>query len=66
MFQHYENDADGLCTQLVRPLPRPAGSDNTDGDSDFDVKKLFKDNGWVINRKDLKVSVIGFYFANFP
>ena len=48
LFQHYESDADGLCTRLIRPLNK--------SDGHFEVavdKKLFQDQGWTIKEKDL-------------
>ena len=47
-LQHYESDADGLCTRLIRPLNK--------SDGHFEVavdKKLFQDQGWTIKEKDL-------------
>ena len=52
-LQHYEQDADGLCTQLLKPLPKRKPLE-----FDCDDEKAFKDAGWVINRKDLQVGWI--------
>lgn len=41
-FQHYQNDADGLCTQLTKCLPK-------------DDTKAFVDAGWVIQEHELQV-----------
>ncbi|KAI5726053.1 hypothetical protein M8J77_023263 [Diaphorina citri] len=47
--QHYEQDADGLCTQLVKPLPKQ-------GKQEFYVNtKDFIDNGWMIPVQDLEL-----------
>ena len=49
VFQHYEKDADGLCTQLKQPLEKK-------GNFEFAVdKQAFVDQGWVIKFKDLKL-----------
>lgn len=49
LVEHYEQDADGLCTQLVKPLPKQ-------GKQDFCVNtKDFIDNGWVIPPQDLEL-----------
>ncbi|KAF2356678.1 SH2 domain [Trinorchestia longiramus] len=50
LVAHYEQDADGLCTQLTRALPKQGNIEY--GDT---AQKAFKDAGWVINRKELKV-----------
>ena len=48
-MQHYEKDADGLCTCLTKPLEK---KDN------FDVvvdQNAFIQHGWQIKSKDLKL-----------
>uniref|UniRef100_T1JDP9 Tyrosine-protein kinase n=1 Tax=Strigamia maritima TaxID=126957 RepID=T1JDP9_STRMM len=54
LVEHYEKDADGLCTQLKRSVPKK-------GSLDFSVdSKAFEMAGWVINKSDLKLGeVIG-------
>ncbi|KAI5721873.1 hypothetical protein M8J76_000251 [Diaphorina citri] len=48
LVEHYEQDADGLCTQLVKPLPKQ-------GKQEFYVNtKDFIDNGWMIPVQDLE------------
>lgn len=48
-FQHYENDADGLCTRLARPVPKR-------GHLDFSVDaQQFIDQGWRIKEKEIKL-----------
>lgn len=50
MLQHYEEDADGLCTQLTKCLPKK-------GKQDFCVDtKAFVDAGWVIQEHELQVN----------
>ncbi|XP_026683146.1 tyrosine-protein kinase CSK [Diaphorina citri] len=52
LVEHYEQDADGLCTQLVKPLPKQ-------GKQEFYVNtKDFIDNGWMIPVQDLEVSTV--------
>nr|CAD7459433.1 unnamed protein product [Timema tahoe] len=47
--QHYEQDADGLCTQLVKSLPKK-------GKQDFCVDtKAFEKAGWVIPENELEL-----------
>ncbi|ELU07327.1 hypothetical protein CAPTEDRAFT_104207 [Capitella teleta] len=47
--QHYESDADGLCTRLVKPVPKR-------GNYDYSVdKQAFIDLGWRIKEKDIKL-----------
>ena len=47
--QHYEKDADGLCTQLKKPVAKK-------GNLDYSVdRQAFIDQGWVIPSKDLKL-----------
>lgn len=49
-FQHYEKDADGLCTQLERSVAKQ-------GKAEFFVdRKDFEEAGWIIQEKDLQVS----------
>lgn len=51
IFQHYEQDADGLCTQLTKSLPKK-------GKQDFCVDtKAFVEAGWVIHDHELEVSL---------
>ncbi|GAB6019018.1 hypothetical protein CHUAL_000649 [Chamberlinius hualienensis] len=54
LVEHYEKDADGLCTQLKRSVPKK-------GNHEFSVdSKAFEAAGWVINKADLKMGeVIG-------
>jgi hypothetical protein len=47
IFQHYEQDADGLCTQLIKCLPKV-------GKQEFCVE-AFVDAGWVIQEHELEV-----------
>jgi hypothetical protein len=48
-FQHYEQDADGLCTQLTKSLPKK-------GKQDFCVDpKAFVEAGWMIQEHELEV-----------
>lgn len=48
-MQHYEKDADGLCTQLLKSLPKK-------GKQGFCVDtKAFVDAGWVIPESDLEL-----------
>ncbi|XP_031565299.1 tyrosine-protein kinase CSK-like [Actinia tenebrosa] len=47
LVEHYQNDADGLCTRLTQPLEKK-------GCFDFSVdSESFEKEGWAINRKDL-------------
>ncbi|KAI0214329.1 Tyrosine-protein kinase CSK [Lamellibrachia satsuma] len=49
LVEHYEKDADGLCTELKQPLKKK-------GNFEFAVdKQAFVDQGWVIKFKDLKL-----------
>uniref|UniRef100_A0A8D8X7R0 Tyrosine-protein kinase n=1 Tax=Cacopsylla melanoneura TaxID=428564 RepID=A0A8D8X7R0_9HEMI len=49
LVEHYEQDADGLCTQLTKALPKQ-------GKQEFCVNtKDFIDNGWVISMQDLEL-----------
>lgn len=54
LVEHYEKDADGLCTQLKRSVPKK-------GNPEFSVdSKAFEAAGWVLNKIDLKLGeVIG-------
>lgn len=49
-WQHYQQDADGLCTQLKRSVPKQ-------GCREYEVEpiKAFEDAGWSINSQDLEV-----------
>ena len=48
-IQHYEKDADGLCTRLVKPVEKQ-------GSLDYSVdQKTFEEQGWVIKPKDIKI-----------
>ncbi|XP_059168757.1 tyrosine-protein kinase CSK-like [Physella acuta] len=49
LVQHYKKDADGLCTRLIRPLPKQGDSYGTVCVQDF------LNGGWVINRHDLQL-----------
>nr|CAD7405065.1 unnamed protein product [Timema poppensis] len=49
LVEHYEQDADGLCTQLVKSLPKK-------GKQDFCVDtKAFEKAGWVIPENELEL-----------
>ncbi|CAB3377317.1 Hypothetical predicted protein [Cloeon dipterum] len=49
LVEHYEQDADGLCTQLIKSLPKI-------GKQEFCVDtKAFVDAGWVIQDNDLEI-----------
>lgn len=50
--QHYLKDADGLCTQLTRPVTKQGGSFGTVSLDEF------KNGGWVINKPDVQVGEI--------
>jgi c-src tyrosine kinase len=50
---HYENDADGLCTQLERPLEK--SSSGSGGVSCCMDSKDFIAQGWVIQENDLQL-----------
>ncbi|XP_076443663.1 tyrosine-protein kinase CSK-like isoform X2 [Babylonia areolata] len=49
LVKHYLADADGLCTQLTRPVTKKGGSFGTVSLQEF------KSGGWVIPRQDLAV-----------
>jgi len=50
LIEHYENDADGLCTRLTKPLQK-------DGYFDVSVdQEAFIESGWQIKLKDIKLS----------
>ena len=50
LCQHYEKDADGLCTRLERSVAKQ-------GKTDFFVdRKDFEEAGWIIQEKDLQVT----------
>lgn len=49
LIEHYEQDADGLCTRLTKPLIKQGN---------FDVavdQNAFIESGWQIKTKDLKI-----------
>ena len=47
LFQHYQEDADGLCTALGEPLSR-------EGEAAYSVDKTaFEQAGWTIKREDI-------------
>lgn len=48
-MQHYEKDADGLCTMLSKPLPKAGSQEYC-----VDVK-AFLEAGWAIPPKDVEV-----------
>lgn len=48
LFQHYTNDADGLCTKLITPLPKQGGSFFSVSPDDF------TSGGWTLSFEDLK------------
>lgn len=49
LVEHYEEDADGLCTKLIKPLQKQ-------GNFAFAVdKQSFIEQGWVIKIKDLQL-----------
>ncbi|XP_055375144.1 tyrosine-protein kinase CSK [Condylostylus longicornis] len=49
LVAHYEKDADGLCTQLIKCLPKK-------GKQEFCINsKEFADKGWVIPESDLQL-----------
>lgn len=52
-FQHYLNDADGLCCKLQTPVPKKNGG--FEGAVDW---KQFEESGWVLHKKDLKLEEI--------
>lgn len=50
LVEHYEEDADGLCTQLTKCLPKK-------GKQDFCVDtKAFVDAGWVFQEHELQLN----------
>jgi hypothetical protein len=49
VFQHYEKDADGLCTRLCKCLPKVGSQEYC-----VDVK-AFMEAGWIISHKDIEV-----------
>jgi len=61
LVEHYQADADGLCTVLADPLPRGAGdptlpSTPKDPGTPASIiidKSVFEEAGWVINRDDI-------------
>lgn len=48
LVEHYQNDADGLCTRLAKPLEKKGGKFDFSVDPDS-----FKKEGWTIQRCDL-------------
>lgn len=57
LFQHYEQDADGLCTQLTKSLPKK-------GKQEFCVDtKKFIEAGWVIQEHELEVKCLYIYYS---
>ncbi|XP_037080596.1 tyrosine-protein kinase CSK-like [Pollicipes pollicipes] len=49
LVEHYNEDADGLCTQLKRSVPKQ-------GKQDFSIdSKAFEAAGWVIQKEELKL-----------
>ncbi|XP_066980904.1 tyrosine-protein kinase CSK-like isoform X4 [Macrobrachium rosenbergii] len=50
LVEHYEQDADGLCTQLKRSVPKQGKRQYS-----VDPVKAFKAAGWSINRHDLRL-----------
>ncbi|XP_042861827.1 tyrosine-protein kinase CSK-like [Penaeus japonicus] len=50
LVEHYEQDADGLCTQLKRSVPKQGRREYS-----VDPEKAFKAAGWSINRQELKL-----------
>ncbi|XP_019615926.1 PREDICTED: tyrosine-protein kinase CSK-like isoform X1 [Branchiostoma belcheri] len=49
LVEHYEKDADGLCTTLKKPVPKKGGQG-------FSVdSQAFKDAGWAINRHEVEL-----------
>lgn len=59
-FQHYEQDADGLCTQLTKSLPKVGKQDVC-----VDTKAFIK-AGWVIQEHELEVIQFFPLFAYKP
>lgn len=54
LVEHYQNDADGLCTKLIRALPKKGDSFGAVRIQDFEA------GGWVIQKKDLQeIELIG-------
>ncbi|XP_033120717.1 tyrosine-protein kinase CSK-like [Anneissia japonica] len=54
LVEHYERDADGLCSRLIKPLPK-------EGKQDFSVdKESFVKSGWSIDKRNINMgSTIG-------
>ncbi|KAK3866099.1 hypothetical protein Pcinc_028356 [Petrolisthes cinctipes] len=48
LVEHYEQDADGLCTQLKRSVPKQGRREDAQ-----DAVLAFKAAGWAIDRQDL-------------
>ncbi|XP_048732649.1 tyrosine-protein kinase CSK-like isoform X1 [Ostrea edulis] len=54
LVEHYQRDADGLCTKLIRALPKQGDSFGAVRIQDFEA------GGWVIQKKDLQeIELIG-------
>ncbi|CAL4102300.1 unnamed protein product, partial [Meganyctiphanes norvegica] len=51
LVEHYEHDADGLCTQLMRSVPKQGRREYG-----YDAVKAFKAAGWAIDKRDLQLS----------
>ena len=59
LVTHYKADADGLCTQLKTELKNSSGEGGKNGGyHDVDLK-AFKEAGWVIEERDIKVRNVG-------
>ncbi|XP_071952478.1 tyrosine-protein kinase CSK-like [Antedon mediterranea] len=54
LVEHYEKDADGLCSRLIKPVPK-------EGKQDFSVdKEAFIKSGWSIDKRNIQMgSTIG-------
>lgn len=50
LIDHYEMDADGLCTRLILALPKKGVGVNGEAD-----KKVFEMSGWLIRSKDITI-----------
>ncbi|XP_076354615.1 tyrosine-protein kinase CSK-like isoform X4 [Tachypleus tridentatus] len=52
LVEHYQKDADGLCTQLRKPVPKEGGLE-------FSVdSSAFEQAGWVVDKQDLKLGEV--------
>jgi c-src tyrosine kinase len=47
LIQHYQQDADGLCTQLMKAVPR------------VDSLTAFRQSGLIIEASDIEVRLVG-------